>query len=297
MTLAADRERLALAEQTLQSRRETLRLTQRMHELGVSSALDLRQVQSTVDSARADVASYTQLVAQDRNALTVLVGAPVATELLPAEISSAALTLTQDLDAGLPSDVLLHRPDVQQAEKTLEAANANIGAARAAFFPRISLTASTGSASADLDNLFKSGQESWSFAPQISIPIFSGGRNRANLRVSELDRDIAVAQYEKAIQSAFKEVSDALAQRATVGEQTAAQEALAASTQDAFRLARARYEKGIDDYLSTLDAQRSSYAAQQGLISARLAQQINRVTVYKVLGGGGREHGAATPQG
>lgn len=297
MTLAADRERLTLAEQTLQSRRDTLHLTQRMHELGVSSALDLRQVQSTVDSARADVASYSSLVAQDLNALTVLVGAPVATELLPTEISSAALTLTQDLGAGLPSDVLLRRPDVQQAEKTLEAANANIGAARAAFFPRISLTASAGSASTDLDNLFKNGQESWTFVPQISLPIFSGGRNRANLRVSELDRDIAVAQYEKAIQSAFKEVSDALAQRATVGELTAAQEALAASTQDAFRLARARFDKGIDDYLSTLDAQRSSYAAQQALISARLAQQVNRVTVYKVLGGGGQEHGATTPQG
>lgn len=295
MTLAADRERLALAEQTLQSRRETLRLTQRMHELGVSSALDLRQVQSTVDSARADVASYSSLVAQDLNALTLLVGTPVASELLPTAISSAALTLTQDLSAGLPSDVLLRRPDVQQAEKTLEAANANIGAARAAFFPRISLTASAGTASADLDNLFKSGQESWSFVPQISIPIFSGGRNRANLRVSELDRDIAVAQYEKAIQSAFKEVSDALAQRATVGEQTDAQEALAASTQDAFRLARARYEKGIDDYLSTLDAQRSSYTAQQALISARLAQQVNRVTVYKVLGGGSSQGNIAAP--
>lgn len=293
MTLAADRERLSLAEQTLQSRRETLRLTQRMHELGVSSALDLRQVQSTVDSARADVASYSSVVAQDLNALTVLVGAPVASDLLPTAISSVALTLTQDLSAGLPSDVLLRRPDVQQAEKSLEAANANIGAARAAFFPSISLTASTGYASTDLDNLFKSGQRTWSFVPQLNIPIFSGGRNRANLRVSELDRDIAVAQYEKAIQTAFKEVSDALAQRATLGEQTAAQEALAASTLDAFRLARARYEKGIDDYLSTLDAQRSSYTAQQALISARLAQQVNRVTVYKVLGGGASQESAA----
>ncbi len=299
MTLAADRERLALAEQTLQSRKETLRLTQRMYELGVSSALDLRQVQTTVDSARADVASYGSVVAQDLNALTLLVGAPVATELLPTEISSATLTLTQDLAAGLPSDVLLRRPDVQQAEKTLEAANANIGAARAAFFPRISLTASAGSASTDLGNLFKNGQEYWTFVPQVTLPIFNGGRNRANLRVSELDRDIAVAQYEKAIQSAFREVSDALAQRATVGEQTAAQEALAASTQDALRLSRARYEKGIDDYLSTLDAQRSSYSAQQALISARLAQQINRVTVYKALGGGVREDSAvaAGPKG
>lgn len=295
MTLAADRERLSLAKQTLQSRQETLRLTQRMQALGVSSALDLRQVQSTVDSARSDVASYKSLVAQDINALTLLVGAPVAAELLPSEISSGALTLTQDLDAGLPSEVLLRRPDVQQAEQALEAANANIGAARAAFFPSISLTASTGTASTDLGNLFKNGQQSWSFVPQLNLPIFSGGRNRANLRVSEVDRDIAVAQYEKAIQSAFKEVSDALAQRATVDELTSAQEALAASTLDAFRLAKARYEKGIDDYLSTLDAQRSSYTAQQALISARLSQQVNRVTVYKVLGGGAGAESAASP--
>ncbi|MFN4360345.1 MAG: AdeC/AdeK/OprM family multidrug efflux complex outer membrane factor [Hylemonella sp.] len=288
MTLAADRERLALAQQTLQSRQETLRLTQRMVELGVSSALDLRQVQSTVDSARVDVAGYTSQVAQDVNALALLVGRLLDAALLPADVSSAALTLVDDLPAGVPSEVLVQRPDVLQAEKALEAANANIGAARAAFFPRISLTAGAGSASASLDDLFKAGQGYWTFVPQITLPIFDSGRNRANLRVSQVDRDIALAQYEKAIQSAFRDVSDALAQRATIGEQVAAQQALVASTQDAYRLARARYEKGIDDYLSALDAQRSSYAAQQGLIAVRLAQQVNRVTTYKVLGGGVR---------
>jgi multidrug efflux system outer membrane protein len=288
MTLAADRERLALAEQTLQSRQETLRLTQRMFELGVSSALDLRQIQSTVDSARADVAGYTSQVAQDVNALALLVGRPLDATLLPVDLSGATLTLIDDLPAGVPSEVLVQRPDVLQAEKALEAANANIGAARAAFFPRISLTAGAGSASASLDDLFKAGQGYWSFVPQITLPIFDGGRNRANLRVTQVDRDIALAQYEKAIQSAFRDVSDALAQRATIGEQVAAQQALVSSTQDAYRLARARYDKGIDDYLSTLDAQRSSYAAQQGLIAARLAQQVNRVTTYKVLGGGVR---------
>lgn len=297
MTLAADRERLTLAEQTLKSRQETLRLTQRMYELGVSSALDLKQIQTTVDSARADVAGYTSLVAQDVNALTLLVGGPLRGELLPNNLSDSALTMTEDLPAGVPSNVLLQRPDVLQAEKALESANANIGAARAAFFPRISLTASAGSASASLDDLFKAGQGYWSFVPQVTLPIFDGGRNRANLRVSEVDRDIALAQYEKAIQAAFRDVSDALAQRATVGEQAAAQEALVASTQDAYRLAKARYEKGIDDYLSTLDAQRSSYAAQQGLISVRLTQQVNRVTTYKVLGGGVRADSTAQPSG
>ena len=293
MTLAADRERLTLAEQTLKSRQETLRLTQRMYELGVSSALDLRQIQTTVDSARADVAVYTSQAAQDLNALALLVGGPLRSELLPSKLSDTALTMTEDLPAGVPSNVLLQRPDVQQAEKALESANANIGAARAAFFPRISLTASAGSASASLDDLFKAGQGYWTFVPQVTLPIFDGGRNRANLRVSEVDRDIALAQYEKAIQSAFRDVSDALAQRSTVGEQAAAQEALVASSQDAYRLAKARYEKGIDDYLSTLDAQRSSYAAQQGLISVRLTQQVNRMTTYKVLGGGVRAESAA----
>ena len=216
-------------------------------------------------------------------------------ELLPNAGTQAALTLTQDLPAGVPSDVLLRRPDVQQAERALQAANANIGAARAAFFPRITLTGSAGAASASLDQLFQGGQGFWSFAPQITLPIFDGGRNSANLKVAEVERDIGVAQYEKAIQSAFKDVSDALAQRATIGEQTAAQQDLVTASQDAFRLSDARYRRGLDDYLSTLDAQRSLYSAQQGLITARLSQQVNRITLYKVLGGGVRD-GSASPQ-
>lgn len=295
LTLAADQERLELAKQTLSSRQETLRITQKSHEFGASSALDVRQVQTTVEAARADVASYTSLVAQDRNALTLLVGAPVKAELLPSAGTQAALTLTQELPAGVPSDVLLRRPDVQQAERALQAANANIGAARAAFFPRITLTGSAGAASASLDQLFQGGQGFWSFAPQITLPIFDGGRNSANLKVAEVERDIGVAQYEKAIQSAFKDVSDALAQRATIGEQTAAQQDLVTASQDAFRLSDARYRRGLDDYLSTLDAQRSLYSAQQGLITARLSQQVNRITLYKVLGGGVRD-GSASPQ-
>jgi multidrug efflux system outer membrane protein len=298
LTLAADQERLELAKQTLTSRQETLRITQKSHEFGASSALDVRQVQTTVEAARADVASYTSLVAQDRNALTLLVGGPVKAELLPTAGPQAALTITQDLPAGVPSDVLLKRPDVQQAERTLQAANANIGAARAAFFPRITLTGSAGAASASLDQLFQGGQGFWSFAPQITLPIFDGGRNSANLKVAEVERDIGVAQYEKAIQSAFKDVSDALAQRATIGEQTAAQQDLVTASQDAYRLADARYRRGLDDYLSTLDAQRSLYSAQQGLITARLSQQVNRITLYKVLGGGvSAESAAKAPAG
>lgn len=298
LTLAADQERLELAKQTLASRQETLRITQKSHEFGASSALDVRQVQTTVEAARADVASYTSLVAQDRNALTLLVGGPLKPELLPTGGTQAALTITRDLPAGMPSDVLLQRPDVQQAERALQAANANIGAARAAFFPRITLTGSAGAASASLDKLFKGGQGFWSFAPQITLPIFDGGSNSANLKVAEVERDIGVAQYEKAIQSAFKDVSDALAQRATIGEQTAAQQDLVTASQDAYRLADARYRRGLDDYLSTLDAQRSLYSAQQGLITARLSQQINRITLYKVLGGGVRADSAtAAPAG
>lgn len=289
LTLAADQERLELAKQTLASRQETLRITQKSHEFGASSALDVRQVQTTVEAARADVASYTSLVAQDRNALTLLVGSPIKADLLPASGTQAALTLTQDLPAGVPSEVLLQRPDVQQAERALQAANANIGAARAAFFPRITLTGSAGAASASLDQLFQGGQGFWSFAPQITLPIFDGGRNSANLKVAEVERDIGVAQYEKAIQLAFKDVADALAQRATIGEQTAAQQDLVTASQDAFRLSDARYRRGLDDYLSTLDAQRSLYSAQQGLITARLSQQVNRITLYKVLGGGVRD--------
>ena len=286
LTLAADQERLQLAQQTLQSRQETLRLTQRMHALGVSSALDLRQIQSTVESARADVASYTSQVAQDQNALTLLVGTQLNQALLPRADLQTALTLTQELPAGVPSEVLLRRPDVQQAERRLQSANANIGAARAAFFPSITLTASAGVASASLDRLFQGDQGFWSFVPSINVPIFAGGRNRANLKIAEVDRDIRLAEYEKTIQSAFKEIADALAQRATIGEQSAAQEALVNATQDAYRLAQARYQRGLDDYLTTLDSQRTLYSAQQGLTAARLSQQLNRITLYKVLGGG-----------
>lgn len=286
LALAADQERLRLAEQTLLARQDGLRLTQRLQGAGVASTLDLRQAEIAAETAQTDLASLTAQVAQDRHALELLVGQPLAAAQWPTAGTDAPVTQLAELSAGLPSDVLLTRPDVQQAERTLQGANANIGAARAAFFPRISLTASAGTASNELDGLFRSGSGLWSFMPQVSLPIFDAGRNSANLKIANVDRDIAVAQYEKAIQSAFRDVADALAQRATLGQQVASQQRLVTQTQDALRLAEARFRQGVDDRLATLDAQRTLYAAEQGLIAARLAQQVNRVTLYKALGGG-----------
>lgn len=285
LSLGADQERLQLAEQTLESHKTSYQLIRRSHELGVASMLDLRQSQTLVESARVDVARFTSQVAQDTNALILLVGAPLPESLLPQSQQDDRVTLAE-LDAGLPSDVLLRRPDVLQAERLLQAANANIGAARAAFFPRISLTASAGTTSNALSNLFDGGTGFWSFMPQLHLPIFEGGRNRANLKVSQVDKDIAQAQYEKAIQVAFREVADGLAQRGTLAEQLAAQMALVDASADNHVLSDARYRRGIDSYLSVLDAQRGLYAAQQGLITLRLTKSSNHVSLYKALGGG-----------
>ena len=286
LTLASDLERLQLAKDTLANQQESYKLTKSRFDAGVSSALDLHQAQTSVDAARVDIARYTAIVAQDENGLSLLIGAPVTAELLPKSLSET-LTALKEMAPGLPSDILLHRPDILQAEFLLKGANANIGAARAAFFPRITLISSVGFGSDELAGLFKGGSFTWSFAPRISVPIFEGGRNRANLKVAEVDRDIAVAQYERAIQIAFREVADALAQRGTIDEQLAAQQSLTNATSETFRLSQARYERGVDSYLNVLDAQRSLYGAQQNLISVRLARLNNLVTLYKVLGGGG----------
>ncbi|MET7016368.1 efflux transporter outer membrane subunit [Uliginosibacterium flavum] len=288
LTLGADRERLQVAQATLQAQRDSLGLAQRRYDVGSASGLDLAQARTSVESARVDAARYTSQVALDENALTLLVGAGVPADLQP-KVLVAQVTTQAELPAGLPAETLLRRPDVLQAEQQLIAANANIGAARAAFFPRISLTASTGFTSVALDDLFTGAARTWSFAPQISVPIFNGGANRANLDAAQASKVAQVAQYEKAVQSAFREVADALAQRATLGEQFEAQSALNAASDDAYRLSQARYDKGVAGYLSVLDSQRSQYAAQQGLIGTRLALQSNRVTLYKVLGGGMKE--------
>ena len=285
LALAADRQRLALARQTLESQRESLRLTEHLHAQGTASGLDLAQIQSSVESARADVASYAAQVQQDRNALELIVGAAVPEEMLPPEEALKASVLLAQIPADMSSSVLLQRPDVLSAERSLKAANADIGAARAAFFPTISLTASTGFSSSQLAGLFGSGNRSWSFAPSISVPIFNAGSLRASLKVSEVERDVAVATYEKTIQTAFKETADALAVRATLQERLDAQQALVEATARSYQLSTARYRSGVDSYLDALDSQRSLYTAQQNLISLRLTESSNRVTLYKVLGG------------
>ena len=284
LTLAADRERLQLARDTLESQQSSYRLVERRFAAGVSSELDLRQAQTSVDAARVDVARFTNLVAQDENLLTLVVGAQLPQELLPSGLS--AVGTLRELPPGVPSEVLQRRPDVLKAELQLMAANANIGAARAAFFPRITLTSSIGTASDQLSGLFSPGSLAWGFVSQLSLPIFDYGRNKAGLTVAERDRDIFLARYEKAIQSAFREVADALAQNGTLGEQLQAQQSLTEATSESYRLAQARYQGGVTSYLDVLDSQRAFYGAQQGLISVNLTRLSNQVTLYKVLGGG-----------
>jgi multidrug efflux system outer membrane protein len=285
LALAADRERLQLAKETLASQQESYKLTKSRFDAGVSSSLALNQARTTVDAARVDIARYTAQAAQDENALNLVVGSQVSAELLP-QVLSESLTAMKDIAPGLPSDVLLHRPDILQAEGQLKGLNANIGAARAAFFPRITLVSSVGFGSSELSGIFKGDAFAWSILPRVSLPIFDGGANKANLKVAEVDRDIAVAQYEKAIQTAFREVADALAQKGTIDEQVAAQQSLTDATSESYRLSQARFDKGVDSYLTVLDSQRSLYGAQQNLIGARLTRLANLVTLYKVLGGG-----------
>ena len=283
LALAADREALALARNTFDTQKAAYDLVQRQYTLGIATELDLRQAQTPVEAARRDVSVYTQRVAQDINALNLLAGATVPDDLLPPDL--AGVSPPKDVAPGLPSDVLLRRPDVLQAEAMLKAANADIGAARAAFFPRISLTTTLGTASDDLSNLFKSGNGTWSYAPQLVMPIFDA-RTWSALKASKVQQKMAVASYERAIQNAFREVADALAVRGTVGEQLAAQQALVNALTEAYRLASARFEKGIASYLAVLDAQRSLFAAQQGLVTLRLADQASRIRLYSTLGGG-----------
>lgn len=280
---AADRENLQLAQASYESQKAFYDLIRKSRELGVASDLELRQAQSQVDSARADVARFRGAVALDQNALDLLVGARVSPELLATGLEAAGDM--KDVSAGLSSEVLLKRPDLLFSEFQLKAAYANIGAARAAFFPRVSLTAGVGSMSPELSSLFGSGTRTWSFAPQVVAPLFAGGSLLANLKVSKLDRDIAVAQYQKAVQAAFREVSDGLVRRQSLVEQLDAQRSLVEALDTSHRLSEARYKEGLDGYLGVLVAQRSLYGAQQGLVATRLAFQANQITLFKALGG------------
>jgi NodT family efflux transporter outer membrane factor (OMF) lipoprotein len=282
--LVADQELLELTRQTLATREESLRLAKLRFDNGVTSELDFRQAQSLAESSRAALAQLTRQQAVDLDALALLLGQPVPPDLGGA-VATASVTLP-DLPAGTPSDVLGRRPDVRQAEQQLVAANANIGAARAAFFPRISLTAGIGTASNELSGLFKGGSWGWTVAPQLVQPIFDAGRNRAGLASATAAREIAIAQYERAIQAAFREVSDALAGRATFGEQLRAQILVAEAEAARYRLSKLRYDNGIASYLDLLDSQRSLFVAQIAVVQTRLQQLQNQVLLYRALGGG-----------
>ncbi|MDX9979129.1 MAG: efflux transporter outer membrane subunit [Lentisphaeria bacterium] len=290
LALAADREGLALAENTLKSQQSSYELVRRQHELGVATELDLRRVEITLETARGEMIRYTRQAAQSENALAFLVGAPVPPELLPAELGR--IRPPRELAPALPSAVLLARPDISEAEHQLMGAHAFIGAARAAFFPSISLTTALGTASNELAGLFKSGTGTWNYSAQLAMPIFDA-RTWSAYRVSNVQREMALLRYERAIQNAFREVADALAVRGTVDRQLAAQQALVAALSETHRLAQFRFERGVDSYLGVLDAQRSLFGAQQGLVSLRLAQLASQVQLYAALGGGGLEEPAA----
>jgi multidrug efflux system outer membrane protein len=284
LTLAADRDSLRLAQATLEAQKATYDLIRESRDLGVKSDLDLSQARSQVEAAQVDIARYSGQVTLDENALNLLVGTSVPSDLLQGGLG--ADEGMKDVSAGLPSDVLLRRPDILQAEHQLKASYANIGAARANYFPRITLTGMAGTTSDGLSNLFQSGSRGWSFAPQVLLPLFDAGTRNANYKIAQVDRDAAVTEYEKAIQTAFREVSDSLSQRTRLMEQQNAQQALVNSLGETFRLTDARYKAGVDNYLSVLVAQRSLYSGQQALVNLRLARLSNLVTLYKVLGGG-----------
>ncbi|HEX7876695.1 MAG TPA: efflux transporter outer membrane subunit [Sphingobium sp.] len=285
LTMAADQERLRIARDLESAFGKTLDLTRARFAKGIASELEVRQAQTSHDQARADIAAVTTLVAQGRNALNLLAGTTLPTEDLPAAMPETDVTLA-NLPADLPSSLLLRRPDIASAEHQLRAANANIGAARAAFFPNISLTAAFGTLSMGLSNLFSGASEHWSVAPSAGLPIFDFGRNRGNLRYARATYDAMLATYEKSVQTGFREVADALARRGTMTAQLEAQTSLRDSARVGYRLSEARFRAGIDPFLTTLDAQRTLYSAEQGLLATRLTRAANMIELYRATGGG-----------
>ncbi|ABC80292.1 efflux transporter outer membrane subunit [Anaeromyxobacter dehalogenans] len=282
---------VALAEQTLQTVQQSYDLAKRTFEAGRTSELDFRTAEAQVETARVNLSAYQQALAQAENALVLLAGGPLPKDLPTAPLESQPPVA--ELPAGLPSDLLQRRPDILSAEHQLKAANASIGAARAAFFPSISLTASVGTASTELSNLFTAGSGTWAFSPRIDLPIFTGGRNKANLDAANVRKSIQIASYEKAIQVAFREVADALVARGRLDEQLEAQTRRVQAEQRRYDISELRYRKGVDSYLNVLTAQRDLYGAQQQLIQTRLARYQNSIGLYRALGGGWLERGTA----
>lgn len=295
LTLQADKALLKLTEETLENYQYNYDLVKRSNEVGVASSLDLAQARTTVEGAKVNLATYKRQVAQDINLLALLLGTNLPADLANKKESNFDLQYVKEIPAGLPSDLLANRPDIISAEHQLMAANANIGAARAAFFPSISLTSNVGTMSPSFSNLFSAGQGSWLFQPTINLPIFTAGRLRGNLDYATLQKDINVATYEKTIQTAFKEVADGLASRETYREQVVSQGNFVEANQVYYDLADQRYQAGIDSYMTLLDAQRQLFSSQQSLISVRLAQLTSEVNLYKALGGGWQEATKESP--
>jgi multidrug efflux system outer membrane protein len=283
LTLAADQTCLELAGTTLKTRQDAFELVRLRHERGLSPLIDVHRAQAQVDAAQASYVTFVQLIALDKNALNLLSGTTVPDDLLPGNLAS--VKSPTPVSAGMSSLVLLNRPDIMQAEHQLMAANANIGAARAAFFPRISLTAAAGTASSDLSGLFGSGQGMWTYGAQVVMPIFDP-RTWAAVRVSETEQKIALAQYEQTIQNSFREVADTLAVRGTILQQLQAQEQFVRSESEVNSLANVRYQRGLDNYLSVLDSERELYASQLELVALQLTRLTNQVKLYAVMGGG-----------
>jgi len=285
LAIGADRAQLAIADDTQRSSEATLAVIRQRFGAGVSSGLDVSQAETIVQQSRFDVERLTTQIAQDRNALDLVVGSPVGDALLPTSVDGSVVVLEQ-LPSALSSSVLLVRPDVLEAEELLRADNMNIGAARAAFFPSIELTGEGGLTSTALSALFRGAAATWTFAPTVSQTLFDAGINRGNLEVAKAQRQFGIAEYEKAIQTAFREVADALAERGTIDGQLAAQQSLTDAWATNLRIYAARYERGADTYLNYLIAQRAYYNARQTLVATELAKQTNLVTLYAVLGGG-----------
>jgi multidrug efflux system outer membrane protein len=294
LTMLADDDQLAVTRSTLKTAQESYRITKLSFDNGVGTELDERQSEGIFEQAEANLEAQLRVRAQDENAMVLLIGQPLPSDL-PAGLTLNAQNLLSDIPAGLPSDLIARRPDIAAAEQALLAANANIGAARAAFFPSISLTGSFGTLSPTLGGLFKSGSSAWSFAPQITLPIFNGGANTANLDLAKVQKRIEIANYEKAIQTAFREVADGLAARGTFDKQIKLLGQNEASQSRRLELSNMRYLNGVDDYLTVLSAQTDLYTAQQSLVSARLQRAINLVNLYQSLGGGWIEHSGDQP--
>jgi len=292
LSLRAATEQVALARGTLEALRASLEITRRQAEAGRVAELDQRTAEAQVETARFNLAAAEAQRARGEHALSVLLGGPLPTDLPPPTPLGEAAIVTE-LPAGVPSEVLTRRPDVLAAEHALRSANALVGAARAAFFPTVTLTGTRGTASAELDGLFQPGSTAWSFVPRITVPLFAGGALRASLDAAQLRESIQVVQYERAIEVAFREVADALSSRGYLEEQLEAQTARVAAEQRRFALSERRYQAGVDGYLTLLTAQRDLYAAQQGLIQARLARLTNLLDLYRALGGGWSERTVA----